>query len=414
MRSVSEAYLLTRLEHDAEALVGTLWTNPAGQVRLREGRVTPIYQQPLSGHYFEFVLADDGRLRSRSLWDEALDVAPVPVGAVRVERRPGPAGQVLLVRAAGYAKDGLVFSLAVAEDLAPMEAQIQRFQRLSLAVLAGALVLVLLIQRWVLRRGFRAVDRVRAQLRAVSEGQRERLDFMGPVEIRPLSAEINRLLDQVRQRLQRSRQALGNLAHGLKAPLTLVTSELERLPLAPADRARISGQLERVGQLVERELKRARFAGEGAGQRFDPAQDLPDLVEAVGQLHRARGVRIEIGRLDAGTLPFDREDMLELLGNLLDNACKWARQRVSVTLERGDDLLLRIRDDGPGIAPGDRERLLRRGVRLDEQEAGHGLGLAIVRELVEGHGGRLTLDHAADLGGLEVRVALPLAKREDT
>ncbi len=394
--------------------MGALWVNPAGQVRLREGRVTPIYQQPLSGHYFEVVLDDGGRLRSRSLWDESLELSPLPVGAVRIEHRPGPAGQVLLVRAAGYAKDGLVFALAVAEDLAPMEAQIRRFQQLSLAVLAGALVLVLLIQRWVLRRGFRAVDRVRGQLRAVSEGQRERLDFMGPVEIRPLSAEINRLLDQVRQRLQRSRQALGNLAHGLKAPLTLVTSELERLPLTPADRERINGQLERVGQLVERELKRARFAGEGAGQRFDPAQDLPDLVEAVGQLHRARGIRIETGRLDVGLLPFDREDMLELLGNLLDNACKWARQRVVVGIERGDELVLRVCDDGPGIAPGDRERLLRRGVRLDEQETGHGLGLAIVRELVEGHGGRLTLGDAADLGGLEVRVVLPLVKTAGT
>jgi methyl-accepting chemotaxis protein len=214
VRSVSEAYLLTRLEHDAEALVAALWVNPAGQVRLREGRVTPIYQQPLSGHYFEFALADGSRLRARSLWDEGLDLPPVAVGTVRVERRPGPAGQSLLVRMAGYARDDLVFSLAVAEDLAPMEAQIRRFQQLALAVLGAALVLVVLIQRWVLRRGFRTVDRVRAQLRAVSEGQRERLDFMGPVEIRPLSTEINRLLEQVRQRLQRSRQALGNLAHG--------------------------------------------------------------------------------------------------------------------------------------------------------------------------------------------------------
>ena len=408
VRSVSEAYLLTRLEHDAEALVAALWVNPAGQVRLREGRVTPIYQQPLSGHYFEFALADGSRLRARSLWDEGLDLPPVAVGTVRVERRPGPAGQSLLVRTAGYARDDLVFSLAVAEDLAPMEAQIRRFQQLALAVLGAALVLVVLIQRWVLRRGFRTVDRVRAQLRAVSEGQRERLDFMGPVEIRPLSTEINRLLEQVRQRLQRSRQALGNLAHGLKSPLTLVTRELDRLPLPAADRDRITGQLERLGQLVERELKRARFAGEGAGQRFDPAQDIPDLAEAVGRLHQDRGVRVEIGRLDAGSVPFDREDILELLGNLLDNACKWARERVVIEMIRDDDVVFRVCDDGPGIAVDDRARLLRRGVRLDEQEPGHGLGLAIVRELVEGYGGSLTLDEAAGLGGLEVRVVLPL------
>jgi signal transduction histidine kinase len=265
-----------------------------------------------------------------------------------------------------------------------------------------------LIQRWILRRGFRAVDRVREQLHDVSEGQRERLEFMGPVEIRPLSVEINRLLDQVRQRLQRSRQALGNLAHALKSPLTLLTRELDSLPLRASDRERISAQLERVGQLVERELKRARFAGEGGGQRFEPAEDVPDLVEALRQLHRGRGLSIEIGRLDAGRLPFDREDMFELLGNLLDNACKWARQRVIVEIVREDVVVFRVRDDGPGISVEDRARPLRRGTRLDEQEPGHGLGLAIVRELVEGYRGSLTLDEAAGLGGLEVRVVLPL------
>ena len=408
VRSVSEAYLLTRLEHDAEALVAALWVDPAGRVRLREGRVTPIYEQPLSGHYFEFVLADGSRLRARSLWDEGLDLPPVPVGAVQIERRPGPAGQVLLVRAAGYARGDLVFTLAVAEDLGPMEAQIRRFQQLALAVLGAALLLLVLIQRWILRRGFRAVDRVREQLRAVSEGQRERLEFMGPVEIRPLSAEINRLLNQVRQRLQRSRQALGNLAHALKSPLTLLTRELDSLPLPAGDRERISAQLERVGQLVERELKRARLAGEGAGQRFEPSQDLPDLVEALRQLHRGRGISIEIGRLDVGRMPFDREDMLELLGNLLDNACKWAQQRVTVEIVREGGVMFRVCDDGPGISVENRARPLRRGTRLDEQEPGHGLGLAIVRELVEGYRGSLTLGDAAGLGGLEVRVVLPL------
>ena len=408
MRSVSEAYLLTRLEHDAEALVAALWVDHAGRVRLREGRVTPIYQQPLSGHYFEFVLADGSRLRARSLWDEGLDVPTVPVGAVRIGRRPGPAGQVLFERAAGYVRGDLVFTLAVAEDLGPMEVQIRRFQQLALAVLGGALLLLVLIQRWILRRGFRSVDRVREQLRAVSEGQRERIEFMGPVEIRPLSAEINRLLDQVRQRLQRSRQALGNLAHALKSPLTLVTRELDSLPLSAGDRGRISAQLERVGQLVDRELKRARFAGEGAGQRFEPAQDLPDLVEALRQLHRGRGLSIEIGRLDAGRLPFDREDMLELLGNLLDNACKWAHQRVIVEIIREENIIFRVRDDGPGVPAKDRAGPLRRDTRLDEQEPGHGLGLAIVRELVESYGGGLALDEAAGLGGLEVRVVLPL------
>lgn len=408
VRSLAEAHVLTRLEHDAEALVAAFGPNPRGQVRLREGRITPIYQQPLSGHYY--VLAFDGQtlVRSRSLWDETLPVTPQAPGDVAVRHMPGPGDQRLLVRTAGYEKAGQRFTLLVAEDLTPMTRQIERFQWRGLQLFGLALVAIILVQRFILRRGFSALDRLRAEIRQVSRGDRQRLAELGPSEVRPLTAELNRLLGQLQQRLERSRRALGNLAHALKAPLSLLTRDIEALPLDDAERRRLAGRLQQIGALVERELKRARIAGEGVGHHFVPSRHVPELIEALDQLYRGRAIEITADALPQDPLPLDYEDMIELLGNLLDNACKWARGRVRLTIHVERDATFVVADDGPGIADEAREALLMRGTRLDEQAPGHGLGLAIVRDLVNDYGGRLDLGRPAALGGLEVRIQLPL------
>ena len=408
VRSLSEAYLLTRLEHDAEALVAAVDANPRGQLRLREGRITPIYQQPLSGHYFVLRLEDATTLRSRSLWDEVLPVTPLDVGAVAVQQLTGPGDQQLLVRTAGYAKGGRRFTLLVAEDLAPMTQQIRRFRPLVFSLLALALLVIVLVQRYVLRRGFQALDQVRKEMQQVARGTRQQVGELGPSEIRPLTIEVNRLLEQLQRRLQRSRQALGNLAHALKSPLGLLVHDIGSLPMATVQRERLSERLARIGQLVERELKRARNASDGAGQRFMPAQHVPELIEAVSQLYRERRLEIRMGSMPNLLLPLDYEDMLELLGNLLENACKWASRRVRIDITVNDSFRLIVADDGPGVAEEARTGLLQRGSRLDEQESGHGLGLAIVKDMVDDYQGALELRRSADLGGLEVRVQLPL------
>ena len=408
LRSLSEAYVLTRLEHDAEALVAAVGPNPRGKVRLREGRITPIYEQPLSGHYFVLRFDDATTLRSRSLWDEVLPISPLDVGAVEVRQLAGPGGQQLLARSAGYAKGGQGFTLLVAEDLAPMTQQIQRFQFTVLGLLALALLAIVLVQRYILRRGFLALDQVREEMQEVAVGTRQQVEELGPSEIRPLTIEVNRLLRQLQQRLQRSRQALGNLAHALKSPLSLLVHDIESLPMGADRRRRLSERLARIGQLIERELKRARSASDGPGQRFAPARHVPELVDAVSQLYRERGLEIAVGQLPEPMLPLDYEDMLELLGNLLDNACKWANRRVRVDVVVNQGLKLIVSDDGPGVAEAARAGLLRRGSRLDEQEPGHGLGLAIVKDLVADYQGKLELRRSSDLGGLEVCVQLPL------
>jgi signal transduction histidine kinase len=411
--SLSEAYVMTRLEHDAEALLGAVRVAPGGRHRLREGRITPIYQQPLSGHYFVITYADGVRQRSRSLWDATLEPPAVTIGEIVTYRSQGPAGQQLLVRAAGYEKNGLAFGLTVAEDLSPLTADLRRFQRFALAGLGLALVVVLLSQRYVLRRSFRTLDRVRAEMREVAAGGRTQLQTLGPSEIRPLTREVNRLLQQLQQRLTRSRRALGNLAHALKSPLSLVTHDIDALPLPPTERERISGRLERLTALIERELKRAQFAGEGGGQHFLPARDVPELLDALRRLYRRRHLQIVSNELPTRALPLDYEDMLELLGNLLDNACKWARSQIELTVQVGRDLTVQIADDGPGVDEADRARLLQRGARLDEQEGGSGLGLAIVSDLVAYYGGTIVLKRADGLGGLLVVVTLPLPRDED-
>lgn len=407
VRVLGETYVLTRLEHDAEALLSALRRTPRGQWRLREGRITPIYQQPLSGHYYLINIADGSRLRSRSSWDADLLMRAQPVGEVAVYRAPGPTGQRLLFRAAGYRKGGMAFTLVVAEDLAPMHRQITEFQWIAIGVLLLAMLLLVVLLLYQIRRGFRSFDDVRDEIGRVANGELDQLRNLGPAEIRPLTAEVNHLLSQTHMRLRRSRQALGNLAHALKAPLSVLTREVDALPISPERRRDLGMQLDRIDALMARELKRARFSGDGRAQRFNPAEQIPDLVDALRQIHRDRAIDIRVDPLPASMLPFDREDMLELLGNLLDNGCKWARSTVQLRLRAGETLHITVQDDGPGIPDTAREFLMVRGSRLDEQVDGHGLGLAIVKDLVNDYRGELEFSVAA-LGGLRVDISLPL------
>ena len=410
VRALAEANVLTRLEHDAEALLAALESLPDGRTVLREQRITPIYQQPLSGHYFVFAFDAKDTMRSRSLWDEQLPIDDLKPGQSIVQQFQGPANQTLLVRTAGYEKGGRPFTLLVAEDLTPMQTQIDRMQWLGLGLLGLALLCIVLFQRYVLRHGFMALDQVRKEIQRVSRGEQQQIKALGPSEVRPLTTEVNRLLNHQQQRLRRGRQALGNLAHGLKAPLSLLTREMETLPLPRDDRQRLLSRLTRISTLIDRELKRARIAGDGTGHYFHPPTHIPELIAALKQLHHEREIEFTVNELPAAALPVDYEDMLELLGNLLDNAYKWAKSRVALTITLSKDVTCIVADDGPGIQNAELEALISRGSRLDEEVEGHGLGLAIVKDLVNDYDGHLQFGRSKDLGGLEVRVHLPPPK----
>jgi signal transduction histidine kinase len=398
----------SRLDHDAETLLATLTFQADGSARVQG--LGPVYQRPFSGHYYTILMDDIPILRSRSLWDSHLPSVPLAHGHSEVIETAGPNGQNLLLWRGGFRKQGRDLTVIVAEDLSPLADSLAGFRRYYALLGVLALIFMLVLQHLVVRRSLQSLERVRADIRRLERGEVECLGEYAPTEILPLVREINHLLRQLGQRLQRSRNALGNLAHALKTPLTLL-QQLRQHPDMPPELAQTlaahTGELQRR---IDGELKRARLAGKAApGALFDPAQEIPVLFKVLRQLHRDKDLRLHHALQANLRLAVDRQDMLELLGNLLDNACQWARCDVSCEIQADkQNVRIIVRDDGAGVAASDLDSLSQRGARLDESRPGHGLGLAIVAEIVRLYAGRLEFDSLPDKG-LSVLIFLPAA-----
>jgi signal transduction histidine kinase len=290
----------------------------------------------------------------------------------------------------------------------PVSERPQRFKWIFPILAAGGIALTLGIQGMVIRRTFRRLDRIRAEVRELEAGKLSMLSEDVPAEIYPIIHEFNHILSLMQERLERSRNSLGNLAHALKAPLNLLVQYLDQEPDANHNQ-QAQLQAERIRQLTERELKRARMAGQGnTTQRFDPRAELPTLVDVLARIHHKSPRCIALDIAPDITRFGDREDMLELVGNLLDNACKWATQHVRCQLACVDaHILITVEDDGAGRSAAELQQMAARGVRLDESVEGHGLGLSICKDIVKLYGGELAFGRSAALGGLQVTVALP-------
>ncbi|MGB5835088.1 MAG: HAMP domain-containing sensor histidine kinase [Thiohalocapsa sp.] len=408
----TELYVLSRLQHDTEALLGKLRHRADGKPQLTGDGSMPIYGQPFSGHYFKIITDDGDSLRSRSLWDRDLDLNLIPHGATNEWKIHGPMGQSLLVRGAGYQVDGEFVTVAVAEDLTPLLFALRGFERLFAVLAVVGLGSMILIQRLIVRQTFRRLRPVYRNIDDLERGSKRCLTEAVPDEILPLVRKLNGLLAVYDKRLARSRNAAGNLAHAIKGPLNLILQQLERpgRQLADDTRSVCIQQVERLRALVERELKRARIAGGGApGSVFDPASELPVLRDLLLRTYLGKDLTVNCA-VDLQTpLAADREDMLELFGTLLDNACKWAIHRVDCRLEpTKTGIRASVDDDGPGCDEDELGPIRERGARLDERIAGHGLGLSIAAEIVALYGGELTLGRSERLGGFSARVELPL------
>ncbi len=412
LRSLTENFIASRLEHNAESLLGAMTVDPDTSA-LSWRRIDQRYTRPFSGHYYAIRFADDSLVSSRSLWDYTLEFPLVATGETVQLQASGPSGQRLLLLLKGFKKSGREFTLAVAEDLTPLEQERERFIQ-WFALLAGVgFIGLLLIQSVVIRRSFRSLEKVGDDVRRLEEGRTVRLSEDVPTEVLPLISEFNHLLRLLNQRLQRSRNAMGNLAHALKGPLNILTHSLDTPDDDDFDLDQARNQVGRIRQLMERELKRARLAGNGlSGVRFNPHSEIPDLVNVLRQVYRERELDLSY-RIDPGVTPFgDREDLLELVGNLLDNACKWASSRVTCTVIAGTAVTLEIEDDGVGLEDQDISRLFNRGTRLDETVEGHGLGLAIVGDIVKLYDAEISFSRSAALGGLSVRIKFPASADE--
>ena len=407
-----QRYLESGLQNDSENLLIALSRGPQG-LQLDERRLSPAYQRPFSGHYFSIEFGDT-HWRSRSLWDAQLPRPDQP--GLNRELQPGPEGQMLLVLRSDYQRLGQAVSITVAQDYTPIRESFRQVQRVGLGMGVLALIVILLLQRVTVRRALRPLERARQQISQLQSGQRSQLDARVPIELEPLVTQINHLLAHTEDNLKRSRNALGNLGHALKTPLAVLISLVNdpRLAAYPQIQTTLREQLEQIQQRMSRELNRARLAGDALpGAQFDADAELPGLLSTLGMIH---GEHLQLTHNVAPglLLPWDREDMLELLGNLLDNACKWADSRVELSIcQTIDGFEIEVQDDGPGIPEAERAQVFSRGTRLDEQASGHGLGLGIVRDIVDAWGGALQLE-TGELGGLLVRIKLPARKQRAT
>ena len=401
-----------------DSLIAATEVAPDGTLNLVRPPREPRFERPYSGWYWQIAGADPAApaLRSRSVWDLDLGFERAGAGAgVRRFEIDGPDGQRLRVVAQAITLDGVAGPLTflIAADRAEVAADVAAFNATlgwSLGGLGLGLVLAVLIQ---VHYGLRPLRRISTALAEIRAGRAERLEGEFPAEVTPLAEELNGLLDHTAEVLARARTHVGNLAHALKTPITVLGNEAGA---ADGQLARtVRRQTAVMRRQVDHHLSRARAAGQdrvlGAGTELKPVLDA--LARTVEKIHVERGVSLTLDCPAGLGFRGERHDLEEMVGNLIDNACKWARGRVRVEGfssaapgRGGPRLVIRVDDDGPGVSAADRAALFDRGKRLDEAMPGSGLGLAIVSDLAGLYGGEVELGDSP-LGGLRVTLILP-------
>jgi signal transduction histidine kinase len=412
-----ERRLVRELESHLRQLVSGLERSPDnGVLRLGRAPAEPRFLEPLSGLYWQIAQRDGRALRSRSLWDAALDLPPdvLADGEVHQHTIAGPGGTRLLAveRAVALPETlgGGSIRAAVAIDRSEVHAAGLAFAVDLLPALA-MLAAVLLAAAWVqVTVGLRPLDAVRRRLAQVRAGQQARLGGAFPNEVRALAAEVDRLLEAQEASIARARARAADLAHGLKTPLTVLAADAAELQARGQTQIgeEIAAIADGMRRHVERELARAR-AGIGRHAREVAVRPLVDQVAEV--LRRTPAGQALAWQIDVPAelaVRLDAQDLTEILGNLGENAAQWARGTVRLGGRRDSDaVVLSVVDDGPGIPAEHIGAVLARGARLDESRPGSGLGLAIVKDLVEAYGGTLTLRSADP--GLSAEIRIPVS-----
>lgn len=408
MDELTHEFVVSRLEHDIESLLSAINVT-SDSIHIKHERVAPIYEQPFSGHYFSVAVTGHPLIYSRSLWDQILKSPLLKPGERVLQTIDGPNHQKLLLISIGFKKKGQTISISLAEDLSAIDTQKEKFKKRFALFSISGLFILLLLQSIILRLSFKRLKTLQTEVKQLSDGNLLKLSENVPSEVFPLVKEINHLLELLEQRLSRSRNALGNLAHALKTPLNLLYQNFDKQPEQPQEARQ---QLERIKLLMDRELKRARLAGKGnVSQRFNAETELPQLIKVVKQIYSHRQLDIDYQISEPLLFYSDNEDMLELFGNLLDNACKWARSKVNIKLSNPDteSIEIIIEDDGQGVSEEQLASLTKRGIRLDESVEGHGLGLSIVNDIVKLYGGTIDFSRSS-LDGLQIKIKFNLNK----
>jgi signal transduction histidine kinase len=426
-----------RLDVYLRTLVADVASPEEGGDKFPQSIGEPLFELPLSGWYWQVTRLDAKKpdvRSSRSLWDSALPHLGSDQANATEYRQgyaQGPEDQRLrLVERNIDLGDEGRYLISVAGDASEIDEETRSFDR-AISLTFGALTLALLLTTALqVRFGLAPLTRISQRLAAIRSGRAERLEGQFPVEIAPLARETNALLDANREIVERARTHVGNLAHALKTPLSVIVNEAAARGDDPLGQ-KVREQAAIMRDQITRQLERARLAARPTvvGTLTDVPPVVTALARTMEKLYRTRDIAIAVDGPEHAFFRGEQQDLEEMIGNLVENGCKWAQSRVAIEVvanptaadaERGQKTLktdaagesapaqLRIivDDDGPGLSPEQREQVARRGQRLDESKPGSGLGLSIVVELAALYNGALTFG-TAPIGGLRAELALP-------
>ena len=383
---------------------------------LGDARTARVY----SGKYWQLAEISGGRLhamaRSRSLWDSDLagpaDISRLTLGSTVHYDARGPQNEPLrviaLTRGLPRLQTPVVFMAA--EDRTPVNLDVRSFaiRTAALLVVAGGFLIAAVILQ--VRVGLKPLFDLRGEVMQVRKGRSERVAGRYPAELEPLAEELNALVAHNQEVVDRQRTHVGNLAHALKTPLSVMLAEASHAPGPLAEL--VVRQADTMRNQVDHHLRRARTAAraQGSRDRTTVASALEELARTLERIFEEKRVMIDWTAEDNLAFQGERQDLLEIAGNVMENACKWCRRGVWVAAEPVSDERFRLvlEDDGPGLPPDRRDEVLKRGARLDESAPGSGLGLSIVDELVRAYAGRIELGQS-EHGGLKVSIELPRA-----
>lgn len=401
----------TQIEYVLTAMIASAEIGPDGEIRMNRPLGDQRFLEPNSGLYWQITGKDAMPFPSRSLWDRALSP---PAGhkdqAVHFRNSDEFPDEPLRIaeRSIKLPDSDVAWTFMVAQSRNSLDAQIQELRSVlvtSFFLLALGLIILAALQTFYGLWPLRAVRKAIAQMRS---GEESRVTDALPDEVMPMVNELNALLDHNEKQAEESRRHAGNLAHALKTPLTVIMNSATAK--APDISETVIREATTMRRQVDHHLARARAVGR-RGHSHSRAVvwgSLEAVERAVGRLYAH--VRLDMAGDKAIAARVERQDLDEMLGNLIENAAKYGGGSVFVTVEdAGDFVEMIIEDDGQGIPESERERLFDRGARLDTGKPGTGLGLAIVRDVVEIYGGTVALEKSEDLGGLLVRLRLPKA-----
>jgi signal transduction histidine kinase len=398
-----------RLRSLLTAVIAALEVPPSGDAVMTRAIPEPRFERAYSGWYWQ-VTDGENHIRSRSLWDEVLGLEAIGQESDVRNDIYGPRHELLRVvdRQLRFPSRSRPIRVAVAASMAELQREIDAFDRLllvSLAILGMGLALAVAVQ---VGYGLRPLRRLAEELEAVRSGRSKRLRQEYPHEVGSLVTAMNDVLEHDTRLIERARTHVGDLAHALKTPLSILSAEASRGTIEPRS---VKAQVETMTRLVDHHLTRAAAAGSKrvVGALTDVGPVVEEIRATLLRLHGERELSIEVAVPRGLVFAGERQDLEEIVGNVMDNACKWASERVLI---RGETeraaIRLEVEDDGPGLDPESAQSAVRRGIRFDQTTPGSGLGLSIAADLTELYGGTLRLERAA-LGGLRVRLDFPSA-----